>query len=539
MTTQGPVVSEIDGAAMVRLLRVLRRRKFLVIQALIIMPLVAFVASSLQPSTYEASAEVLLSTENLAQAITGTGSDIFTDPKRNVATQAKLAAVPEVAGRTRTALGLTDRTVADLTHQTTIAGDPDANLLTITVDDMDSTLASRIATEYARQFIRYRQELDTAAVDAALSEVRASIRGISNPDSQSTLYSRLLESEQQLQTLRSLQTSNAFLVRGATEAEKTGPRPVRNAILAFVLAVVVGVSLAFAAESLDTRLRSADDIDAVLGHRMLGRIPLFSRSLSGSDEIAMFTDSVGRSAEAYRLLATNLEFVLAQDATRTLLVTSAIDQEGKSTTASNLAVALARSGKRVLLVDMDMRRPRLHRIFGTRFVIPDHLVGHPGITDALLGRNDIEDSIVWIDPRADDGGPAARSGSDGNNQHHLGLVLGGASRLDPGEVVASAALRTLLARLAVQCDVMIVDAPPLLRSGDALALASHIEALLLVSRVDRVRRPMLREVKRLLSHSPARMVGFVATGEPGGDAYGGYYGYEGKRENTVRTPTAS
>src|SRR5262249_8910325 len=155
------------------------------------------------------------------------------------------------------------------------------------------------------------------------------------------------------------------------------PRPVRNGIIGFALGALLGIAFAFLREALDTRVRSASEVAARLGVPLLGRVPAPPRAIRTSDKLVIVEEPAGSRSEPFRVLRTNLQFVDIDRGSRVIMVTSALSGEGKSTTAANLAVALAQAGKHVVLVDLDLRRPFIDRFFS--------LTGQPGLTSVALG----------------------------------------------------------------------------------------------------------------------------------------------------------
>jgi Mrp family chromosome partitioning ATPase len=198
-------------------------------------------------------------------------------------------------------------------------------------------------------------------------------------------------------------------------------------------------------------------------------------------------------------------------------------------------VAYARAGRKVVLVDLDLRRPFLHELFDTPQV--------PGVTNVAVGATELVETIRRI---ALTDGPAAGAEANGNgngngNGHgngHVRAVMevlpAGTLPPDPGEFLGTQALAEVLKQLRQRADIVIVDAAPLLHVGDSVSLAAAVDAILLVTKLEAVRRPMLDELDRLLSRSPAAVIGFVATGAEADSAYG--YGYGAYRGHTAETP---
>ena len=238
----------------------------------------------------------------------------------------------------------------------------------------------RLATSYAGQFTLFRRELDTASLERARTEVASRISVLKSSGEQSSaLYADLVNKEQQLRTMEALETSNAFLVRSANDVVQVQPRPTRNGVLGLALGVVFGIMLAFLWEAVDTRLRSAEEISERLQLPLLARLPSPPKAIRNENGLVMLRDPTGIQAEAFRMLRTNLEFANLERGARTIMFTSAVEGEGKSTTVANLAIALARAGRHVILVDLDLRRPFINRFFAMN--------GHAGVTDVALATS--------------------------------------------------------------------------------------------------------------------------------------------------------
>jgi Mrp family chromosome partitioning ATPase len=208
------------------------------------------------------------------------------------------------------------------------------------------------------------------------------------------------------------------------------------------------------------------------------------------------------------------------------MVTSAAKREGRSTTVANLAVALTRAGRRVILVDLDLRRPALEAFFSKPGI-------RPGVTDIVLGRVELKHALtpIAIASReaerrvAANGGASAKNGAAAHgraargskrNGHVAGVgelyvLPSGPVPEDIGEFVGSEELADLLAKLRRRADIVLVDAPPLLGTGDAIALSGHVDGLLVVARLNDLRRPSLAELRRVLDTCPAEKLGFVLT----------------------------
>jgi polysaccharide biosynthesis transport protein len=497
------------------LLMALRRRKWAIVLPLLVVPAVAVLFSLQQDRRYEAQAKVLLSRQNLAASLTGTQDpNIFLGVEgadRVARTLAEMARTPELARRVLEAARVTTLSPQELLDESSVTVDENRDLLRFTVRSGSESLASTLATTYAREFLEYRSAVETAAIRRVRASVQRRIAALVRAgDRQSSLYNALVNKDEQLATLQALGTSNAFLVSQASTANQVAPRPVRNGILGVGFGLFLGIVLAFLWDMVDTRVRSDDEIASTLHLPLLGRLPPPPRRLRAKDQLVMAADPGSAQAEAFRLLRTNLAFVNLDVGAKTIMFTSAEPGEGKSTTAANLALALAKEGRRVIVVDLDVRRPFLARFFD--------LENRVGLTDAALGLVPLASAVARV-PAGDTRHP---SGSE-DGQHVLGVLPLGAQPPNPAEFVGNRAVATLLQNLREMADIVVIDAPPLLHVGDAMILSGRVDAIIAVTRIGTLRRPALRELNRALQLAPAAKLGFVVTGSDA-EMTSSYYG---------------
>jgi Mrp family chromosome partitioning ATPase/capsular polysaccharide biosynthesis protein len=520
-------------------LQVVRRRKWVILQAFVLVPAAALLFSLLQSAKYQGSAQVLLSQQDLGNVLTGTQVNYGSaDPAdRQAQTQQQLARVPNVAGRAIRRLHLA-MTPKQFLAATSVSPGTNADTLGFFATNHDPRLASRMASAYARAYVAYRLQVETAPIEAARQGIDERLK---SAEKGTALYNGLVEKDQTLQELEALKTSDATVVQSGTAAVQTAPKTTRNLALGIILGLFLGVGLAFLRESLDTRVRSAESIAEQLGLPLLARLPEPPKKLREINHLAMVDDPTGLQAEAFRMFRTNVEFASLGREIQTIMVTSALEREGKSTTMANLAVALARAGQRVVLVDLDLRRPFVDKFFD--------LSGRAGVTNIAVGHLTVEEAIVPMDlppvtGRSGSIGQAltasgqikilASANGNGNGNARdarghgsLSVLPTGPIPPDPGEFVGTAQLTAILEQLRELADVVLIDAPPLFHVGDGLTLSAKVDAVVVVTRMEVVRKPMLSELRRLLDNMPANKLGFVVTGAESEETYGyGYGGYQ-------------
>jgi len=514
-------------------LAILRRRKWIIVLLPLVAAISAYAVSEAQSPLYKASAEILVNRSSVVSAITNVADPAIGDPTRFLTTEASIARSPELAARVASAAGVSGVRGGDVLGASSVTPIPNADLLDVSVSWADAGDAVRLTNAYASEFTRYKTELDTNRINQALRSLKPRIESLQ--DAGATLtpgYSTLVQYQSQLETIGTLLANNTSVLQPAAGAGKVRPRPQRTAILGGLLGGVLGFALAFLAEALDRRVRSEEELEDVLQLPLLGRVPPPPRHLRDANELVMLSEPVSVAAESFRRLKTSIEFLNLDREARTIMVTSAVPREGKSTTVANLAVAFARSGRRVALVDLDLRRPSLHSFFHTG-------VGR-GMTDVVAGGESLAGALrsVTLPSALSFGSEHSRNGGsrhgssarsdrpDGKSMLHL-LPSGTIPRAGADSLVdflENERLATVFGELADQFDLVLVDSPPLLAVGDAMALTANVDALVLVLHAG-IGRPLLHELARQLQNSRASALGFVLTGVAEAEGYGYRYGY--------------
>ena len=508
---------------------VLLRRKAVVLIPIIVTPLLALANVAFEQPIYSASADVLITTGSVASALSDLPGLAQTDqPERNARTQVELARLPIVAQRViNRAPTFEDST--DFLARSSVSAQSDADILRFSVDDPDSEEAKQLATMYAREFSEFRNSLDLRTIRSTRQTIARSLaKLVASGQQDSQLYAELRAALRQLDAAEAVQGSAAIVVQPAVYAGQISPTPRRDLMLAIALGILLGVGLAFLVDRLDTRLRSSEEVETLLGFPVLGELPeppeLPERA---SSRVAMLDFPYGPFAEAIRKLRVNVEFANLDARARIIMVTSAQGGEGKTTVAANLGVALARAGRSVAICDLDTRAPSLQALFNAQ--------GQRGLVDVAFGTCTLRDALVPIRwnvldrgsrPRgvtatadSSDGGPT-REGPAGEARL---LILGRRRPPAPADFVGSTSVRQVVSELAQMYEFVILDTPPLLPVSDSLTISEYADAAIVVSGLRTARRPDLRKLRRVLSTFQAHIVGLVVTGAEPQGGYGPYF----------------
>ena len=275
------------------------------------------------------------------------------------------------------------------------------------------------------------------------------------------------------------------------------PKKAQNIVMAGLLGLFFGLCLALLQELFDDRINSPEEAERVLRLPNLGHIPMIEEEgLRLIKDISAFSPLM----ESYRSLRTNINFAAVGSPIRSLVVTSSVPAEGKSTTVANLAMAMALDSKRVIIVDADLRRPSQHKLF--------KIDSSPGLTDLLVGTHTIEEVI-------------RETGVEG-----VSVIPAGSPPPNPAELLGSSAMGHLLATLEASADVVLFDSPPALAVADSVVLASRTNGVLLVIGYGETKKTNTRKAIEILSRANAHVLGTVLNrmdGPSSGYYYGKYY----------------
>jgi capsular exopolysaccharide synthesis family protein len=393
-------------------------------------------------------------------------------PDKDVAAELADAIANTFVGRTRTLMAAP--------YADTLAG------MQVQIDDLVDKIAATQVEIDNRTSKKILNETELARLETSLEETQSD-------------YQAVQQKYDQLQITSADASESVVIAETAREPEEPLQRFWMYLAMAGALGLLIGIGLAFFIESLDDTLSAPDDIHYALGVNVLGRI---GRIPKGSEELIVVSQPRSPLAEAFRILATNLHFASMDQSLHTVLITSPNPLEGKSVVAANLAAALAQKDLRVVVVDADLRQPRLNEVFGID-------QGQRPKPNNQPGEKDNSGSITINDC--------------------LKLVSVSEIPSNPVGGVDPSLMRQVLARFSQEADMVIIDSPPILPTADAVELAGLADGVVLVLKSGQSRRQAARRALENLCHVKANLVGVVFNHHrERGDGY--YYQNYAERE---------
>ena len=443
-------------------IRILRKSWVLIVMLTLVGTGSAAAFSLFQTPTFSASSKVFVSTQSGGTTTELAQGNTFT--VQRVKTYSDLVNTPIVLLPVIATLEL-GVTSDDVSQQITASAPLDTSIIEITVTDTDPVRAADIANAASASLTNVVQDIETPEAADAISPVK---------------LTRAQEA--------------------SVPSAPVSPNVPLNIALGLLVGLALGVGLAVLRETLDTRIRTERDVETVTDVAVLGGIVFDPKAQERP--LIVHVDPRSPRAESFRTLRTNLQYLDVGRTDRSFVITSSIESEGKSTTGANLAIALADSGARVLLVDADLRRPKIHDYMG--------IDGTVGLTDLLVGRAELTDIIQpW-------------------GKGKLFVLPAGHVPPNPSELLGSARMSHFIGEFNKTFDVVIFDAPPLLPVTDAAILAKNVGGAIIVVAAGRTHKNQLKGAISALDNVGAPISGLVLTMLPtkGPDSYGyGRYGY--------------
>jgi succinoglycan biosynthesis transport protein ExoP len=389
------------------------------------------------------------------------------------------------------------------------------DIIAITAVAAAGTAAARIANAYADQFVQserasairsalssetaVRSEIATASREIRVlrAQARSATKVTAVVNQQAVLEVQL----SQLELNSASQTSPVTVVTPAeAPLSPSSPRPTQEAILGLVAGLILGLAAAFLLETLDDAVSTKETAEQLTNAPVLAAVPMVT-SWRKRDRplVVSLARPSSPATEAFRSLRTSLQFARAEHELRTILVTSPVATEGKTSTLANLAAVFAQAGQNVLMVSCDLRKPRLGQFFG--------IDEAAGLTTAILGEDSVE-NLIRPTPGTD----------------NLWLLPSGPTPPNPAELLNGARSQQIFAQLRDRFDLVLIDSPPVLPVTDAVVLSKDADATLVVVAAFRTKSGDLLRATEKLAQVNARVVGVVLN-EATRQSAGYYQGY--------------
>jgi succinoglycan biosynthesis transport protein ExoP len=469
-------------------LRLVWRRGWILLACVIVIPLAIYAYTSSKEKLFESSTVVQVEGPVNTDP---TGTSGITSSATNLDRVAALVGTSAVADEAARQLGLPEGSLRGAAQG---SADPDTGFLTITANGNSAKRSEQTAAAFADALGTTSRKDDAKRLNEAIDTVRKTLEN--TPKNDVTTRAQLRTQLQRLTTLQQAQGQNVQVIEPARAGAQIAPHPKRNATVGLVLAILIGAALISLAERMDRRVHKPEDLERLTGVPFLATIP--QEAFPGNEDTAGVH-------EAFQTLRSSLTYFNADQQLRTLLVVSALKGEGKTTVASNLAVAYASSGMRVLLVDADLRKPDAADRFG---------VGEPaGLSQVLAGTVALHDAMRPVGALGD----------------RLRVLPAGAIPPNPSALLGSQRMADLITELEREADLVILDSTPLLNVSDAFPLLDKASGIVALVRLDKTPRDAIRRMLKIVDSASGNMLGMVATDGKrrisGGYGYGYGYGY--------------
>jgi Mrp family chromosome partitioning ATPase len=488
--------------------------------------------ASMQRSTLFRSSTQVFVSDSQIQAIVSGGAAGGTD--RSTLDQAKLVVSRPVVEAVGKRLGLRD-TPAQLAGSVRAEPIAGSNFVAVTAERGTAAEAAAVANAFVEGYIRFRNEQLSRDAESAIAGIRTQIRNLSSSVANRAQRQALQDTVRELEVAAASAGSQTRQTdRAVAPGAPFSPRPKRDALFAFVIAMGLGVALAFGLERFDRRIKSLDDVTGAYGLPLLAGIPHTSSPNKLIDGLAAVPEHV---REPFRTLRVSLQLASLDDPATCLLVTSAISGEGKSTVVRNLALTYREWGLSVAVLEADLRRPTLVSAFGVQADSPGLtgvLTGECTLAEALIAVNANIESLAFLD-KVRLGGSVAQvpdSQTEPGRGGKLALLHSGETPPNPPAVLAAAKMTHIIDGLTSSFDIVLIDTPPLLAVSDAFPLLPQADGVILVTRVGLTERPAAQKAVTAARLDPrVSVLGVVANDivpQPGsgyGYGYGQGYGY--------------
>jgi Mrp family chromosome partitioning ATPase len=483
-----------------RLVDILARRGGWILSCFVLAVGAALGVSELQTKRYTSAASLLFKSSDFNQQIAGLPNNITSqaEQKNNL----RLVEFSNVAAATASALGpeFSQRDISEavtVTEQGESAFAGESNVVDVSASARSPAIAAEIANAYASRFVAQQRIADQQYFESALKLVETQLRTIPRGERFSTAAVALQTRAQSLRLLAELQHGAVQVGQSAVvSTSPSSPRTSRNLAIGALLGLLAGFGVAFLLEHLDTRIRQPGELATIFGAPLLGTVAK-STSIAAPAEGTPGAPATEGEAESFGLMLAHLRSFNADRNVRTVLVASPMPRDGNTTVAVQLAKAAARRGSRVLLLEVNMRRPAI----ATQL----QLQPSPGLAEVVTGAIPFEEGT-----QSSSDLPTANAAITENEVDVL--VSGNPRQINPAQLLESYAMEVMLAQAQAAYDFVVLDAPPLATVSDAFPLLTQVDGVLIVGRIGSTRSDVADRLRQVLASSHVPVLGVVANG---------------------------
>jgi non-specific protein-tyrosine kinase len=489
---------------------------WLIVLAAVLAGGAAFFYSRSQTPIYQASTTLMV---DQAAATKSTDYNSILTSERLTSTYAEMITTQPILEEVVNRLAL-PMSAADLKKAITVTAMEDTQLIKITIESADPALGAQIGNTLVELFAAEVQEMQTERYAASLTSLQAQVNDYESqiktlnsqisatiaPDEKTRLedkltqfreiYSNLLMSYEQARLAEAQTTSNVIQVEPAgVPTTPIRPKVMQNCLLATIVGMMLAVGGVFAAEALNDTVKDPETLIKRLNLPILGVIAHHEQ-----EEGSPITQRQPRSpvSEAFRSLRTNIHYASVDHPMRRIMVTSPTPTDGKTTVTANLAVVLAQSGKRVIVLDADMRRPKIHRMLGTR--------NQRGLSSLFMQQSVYLNRTVQKTPVV-----------------NVGVISSGELPPNPAELLGSQKMVEILGIVQEKADVILIDTPPVLSVTDAVILSECVDGVLIVIKPGSTKEAAFRQTVTQLRQAGAHILGVVINEVGSGRSYYNYH----------------
>jgi polysaccharide biosynthesis transport protein len=490
---------------------VVRRRLVLVLLCVVVVGGAAFGFSRGEAKKFTATASLVFGSNPLGQQIAGlsAGSSSASSVLAQQASDLELVRLGDMAARTARLLGrgLTEERVAG---SLSIGGQGESSVVDVSATAGSGVLAAAIANTYVRQFVREQQGVSRRYFESALALVDRQLGALSPRERVGPDGVELQNRAQTLNLLLGLDRGGVQVAQEAlVPASPSSPKTSKNTALGVLLGLVIGLGLAFVLERFDRRIRGPEDLEGVYRLPLLGVVPKSAAlARSAREGRRKRREGGGKrvvlapvAADAFGLIRAHLRFFNIDRDLRAVAIASPAAGDGKSTIARHLAEVAARSGSRVLLLEVDLRHPTLARQLG--------IGPGPGLAEVLIGAIPVGEATRSVVLQSASGGDSTQRTLDV-------LAAGAVLPPNPAELLESYAMDGVLDRAKSEYDLVVIDTPPLTAVPDAFPLLTKVDGVVIVGWVGRSRRDTAEQLHQVLASSRAPLLGVIANGSKTG-----------------------